>query len=57
VSYDSINEQYLPLGLNKFKISGRSEGPIFLSEKYVRWLVKPEYRDEIRMNLLRSIFN
>lgn len=56
VTLPDIRSKYLPLGINKFKIVGRGV-PIFNTiEGYLEYLVKPEYRDYIRIELLRSVF-
>lgn len=55
ITIDDIREKYIPLGFNKFKISGRSGediSKINLIENYVKYFVKPEYIDEIRNKLL-----
>ena len=52
VSIDDIRNTYLPLGINKFKIGGRHDSKVNLIENYVNYLVKPEYRDDIRNKLL-----
>lgn len=52
VTIDDIREVYMPLGINKFKISGRNDSPVNVIENYVNYLVKPEYRDNIRNKLL-----
>lgn len=52
VTIDDIREVYMPLGINKFKISGRNDSPVNVIENYVNYLVKPEFRDNIRNKLL-----
>jgi len=52
ISIDQINEIYLPLGFNKFKISGRNDNIINVIERYVNYFAKPEYRDTVRNHLL-----
>lgn len=52
VNIDDIRDVYLPLGINKFKISGRQDNPVNLIENYVNYFVKPEYRDDIRNKML-----
>jgi len=55
ITIDDIREKYLPLGFNKFKISGRSGEDISIIntiENYVLYFVKPEFKDEIRNKLL-----
>jgi hypothetical protein len=59
ISIDDIREKYLPLGINKFKISGRSAGEITTIntiENYVNYFAEPEYRDEIRNKLLVNYY-
>lgn len=55
VSIDNIRQNYLPLGINKFKIMGRGRPAIEAIENYVNYLVKPEYKDDIRMQLLAAL--
>lgn len=48
ISIKEIREKYLPMGFNKFKISGRNESIINLIERYINYLIKDEYRDHVR---------
>lgn len=57
VNIDDIRDIYLPLGINKFKISGRQDNPVNIIENYVNYFVKPEYRDDIRNKMLITYFN
>lgn len=57
VNIDDIREVYLPLGINKFKISGRQDHPVNLIENYVNYFAKPEYRDNVRNKLLITYWN
>lgn len=57
VSIDDIREIYLPLGINKFKISGRQDHPVNLIENYVNYFAKPEFRDNVRNKLLITYWN
>ena len=57
VSIDDIREVYLPLGINKFKISGRQDHFVNVIENYVNYFAKPEYRDNVRNKLLISYTN
>ena len=55
ININEIREQYLPLGFNQFKISGRGFEIISLInniESYIHFFVQPEYKDEIRNKLL-----
>lgn len=59
MSIEDIRTRYLPLGINKFKISGRSEhilAKINTIESYVLYFVKPEYQNDIRNKLLANEF-
>lgn len=56
ISITNIREKYLPLGINKFKISGRRDSQINLVENYVNYFVKPEYINDIRNKLLNAIW-
>lgn len=57
ITIDSMIEDYLPLGINKFKISGRNDQVINVIERYVEYLPKPEYKDQVRNHLLIDFFN
>lgn len=57
ISIDDIRNKYVPLGFTNFKISGRSDNYINLIEKYVNYLVKPEFKDRVRNDLLIIAFN
>ena len=52
ISPEMIESHYIPRGINKFKISGRNDNPINVIERYVTFLPKPEYKDEVRNHLL-----
>lgn len=54
IRYKDIESKYLPLGINKFKLVGRKGDSIMTIEDYVEYLVKPEYKDEIRLDLLKA---
>lgn len=56
ISIDDIREKYVPLGFTQFKISGRKDSDINNIERYVNYLVKPEYKDEIRNKLLLALY-
>ena len=47
VTTEQMRQNYLPRGINKMKIAGRQEENISLIRQYVKWLIKPEYREEI----------
>lgn len=52
ISPEMIESHYLPRGINKFKISGRNDNIINVVERYVNYLIKPEYRDNARNKIL-----
>lgn len=56
ISPEMISSHYLPRGINKFKLSGRNDNVINVIERYVTFLVKPEYKDEVRNHLLLDQF-
>ena len=46
---------YIDLGFNNFKIKGREESILYTIESLVMYMVKPEYKDFIRYELLKSL--
>ena len=56
IHIEDIREKYVPLGFNKFKISGREDLPFNLIESYVNYFVKPEYKDYVRNALLHVVY-
>lgn len=52
ISPEDIETKYLPLGFNKFKISGRNDNVVNVIERYVIFLAKSEYKDTVRNHLL-----
>lgn len=57
ISPEMIESHYLPRGINQFKISGRNDNIINVIERYVTFLAKPEYKDEVRNHLLLDHLN
>ncbi len=55
VSPDVIEEKYLPMGFSQFKIEGRLIGDIEMLEMYIYYLVKPEYKDTARFEMLTRL--
>lgn len=51
----SIYEKYVPMGFENFKIEGRSVPDINVLENYVYYMVKPEYRDKARLEMLLAL--
>lgn len=56
ISPQDINNKYLPLGINNFKLEGRTAGPLNLIEILIDYLIKPEYQLEIRQRMQGSLF-
>ena len=56
ISPEIIEKMYLPRKINKFKISGRNDNMINNIERYITFLAKPEYKDEVRNHLLIDYF-
>ncbi len=47
-------ERYMELGFNNFKIEGRVINKYNVLESYVYYMVKPEYKDMVRLQLLTA---
>lgn len=47
--------KYMELGFNNFKIEGRTLNVANVAESYVYYMVKPEYRDMVRLELLTNV--
>ena len=52
ISNTDIYKRYLDMGFNNFKIEGRVISKPNVIESYVYYLVKPEYRDRVRLEML-----
>ena len=52
VTPEAIYEQYVPAGYRNFKLEGRSLPDINVLESYIYYMVKPEYQNEMRLELL-----
>lgn len=50
-----IYEKYAPMGFENFKIEGRSVPDINVLENYIYYMVKPEYKDKVRLELLLTL--
>ncbi len=60
ITYQDIIDKYLPLGFNKFKISGRAaeeRNIINTIENYVNYFIKEKYHNIIRNHLLLDNYN
>ena len=51
ISPDDIWEKYIPMGFSQFKIEGRTIELFNLIEHYMYYMIKPECRDEARLDL------
>lgn len=55
ISPEDIYEKYVPMGFENFKIEGRLMHPVNILESYLYYLVKPEHRDRLRVDMLRAL--
>ncbi len=55
ISPQAVFEKYLPMGFNNFKIEGRTLPDICLLEYYIIYMVKPEYQNKIRLDMLQAL--
>lgn len=55
ISPELIWEKYVPMGINNFKIEGRTANLFSLIETYCHYMVKPEYQGKVRLLLLRNL--
>ena len=55
VSADAIWNEYLPRGINNFKIEGRTANLFSLIETYCYYMIKPEYVGKVRLLLLTNL--
>ena len=55
VSNEMIKKEYLPRGINNFKIEGRTANLFSLVETYCYYMIKPEYIGEARLRLLTNL--
>ena len=55
ISPEAIWEKYVPMGINNFKIEGRTANLFSLIETYCFFMLKPEYVGEARLLLLRNL--
>lgn len=50
-----ILEEYVPRGINNFKIEGRTANLFSLVDTYCFYMAKPEYADQVRFQVLRNL--
>lgn len=55
ISPDAIVEKYLPMGFNQFKIEGRTLPDVAVLESYIYYMVKPEYKESARLEMLCAL--
>ncbi len=55
ISPELIWEKYVPMGINNFKIEGRTANLFSLIETYCHYMIKPEYQGTVRLLLLRNL--
>lgn len=51
VKVEDLYDKYVPAGFKEFKIEGRKLNPYEVLEYYVYYLVKPEHKDKVRVDL------
>ena len=56
ISPEDINEIYLPMGFNNFKLEGRTALDTDLIEILLYYLIKDEHKDEVRHYLQRLLY-
>lgn len=52
VTPEALYEQYVPAGFVNFKLEGRSLPDVNVLESYIYYMVKPEWQNRIRLELL-----
>ena len=55
VSPEMIWEKYVPMGINNFKIEGRTANIFSLVETYAHYMLKPEHQGEVRVLMLKNL--
>ena len=50
-----IYNEYLPRGINNFKIEGRTANLFSLIETYCYFMIKPEHAGKVRILLLNNL--
>lgn len=57
ISVEQIYEEYLPRGINNFKIEGRTAYLFSLIDTYCYYMIKPEYVGQARLLILKNLEN
>ncbi len=55
ISNEMIEKEYLPRGINNFKIEGRTANLFSLLETYCYYMIKPEHIGEARIRILSNL--
>ena len=55
ITPDDVYGRYSDMGIQNFKIEGRSVPDINVLENYIYYMVRPEYKDEVRLELLLKL--
>lgn len=55
ISNEAVYGKYTEMGYSNFKIEGRNMHPVDILESYIYYMIKPEYRDELRVKLLKTL--
>ena len=56
ISVEDINNIYAPMGFSNFKLEGRTANPLDLIEVLLYYLIKEEYKTEIRSYLQSTVW-
>lgn len=57
ITPETIFEKYIPMGFNQFKIEGRTANAFNLTEYYLYYMIKPEYREKARLAFYTNLRN
>ena len=55
ITTDNLYGRYANAGFSHFKIDGRAFNKFKVLESYMYYLVRPEYRDEVRLAILKQV--
>ena len=55
VTPEQIWEKYIPMGINNFKIEGRTANLFMLIDEYCYYMIKPEHVDEMRHMIIMNL--
>ncbi len=57
IKVEDLYTRYVDMGFKHFKLEGRNTHPMNVIDSYVYYLVKPEYKDEIRNILVQTQYS